>query len=72
MTIRRSVAGALAVLVTVWALLLSPAATLQAAAYTTSDLYGTGSADEISILKLLDMALNKGGMSCLLLRSRHT
>lgn len=63
MTIRRSVAGALAVLVTVWALLLSPAATLQAAAYTTSDLYGTGSADEISILKLLDMALNKGGMS---------
>lgn len=27
------------------------------------DLYGTGSADEINIVKLLDMALNKGGMS---------
>lgn len=63
MIMRRFAAGVLAVLVTVWALLLSPAATLQAAAYTTSDLYGTGSADEISILKLLDMALNKGGMS---------
>lgn len=63
MVMRRSAAGVLAVLVTVWALLLSPAATLQAAAYTTSDLYGTGSADEISILKVLDMALNKGGMS---------
>ena len=32
-------------------------------ARTTSDLYGTGSADEINIVKLLDMALNKGGMS---------
>lgn len=29
----------------------------------TSDLYGTGSADEINIVKLLDMALNRGGMS---------
>lgn len=29
----------------------------------TSDLYGTGSADEINIIKLLDMALNRGGMS---------
>lgn len=29
---------------------------------TITDLYGTGSADEIDILKLLDMALNKGGL----------
>lgn len=29
----------------------------------TSDLYGTGSADEINIVKLLDMALNRSGMS---------
>lgn len=27
------------------------------------DLYGTGSADDINIIKLLDMALNRGGMS---------
>lgn len=30
---------------------------------TTSDLYGTGSADDINIVKLLDMALNRGGMT---------
>ncbi len=42
-------------------LLLSPA--LPVVAQTSSDLYGTGSADELSILKLLDMALNRGGMS---------
>lgn len=30
---------------------------------TTSDLYGTGSADDINIVKLLDLALNRGGMS---------
>lgn len=42
-------------------LLLSPAPAVSA--QTTSDLYGTGSADEINIVKLLDMALNKGGMS---------
>lgn len=40
--------------------LLSPA--LPAAA-ASSNLYGTGSADEINIVKLLDMALNRGGMS---------
>lgn len=40
--------------------LLSPA--LPAAA-SSSGLYGTGSADEINIIRLLDMALNKGGMS---------
>lgn len=42
-------------------LLLSPA--LPAAAQTSNELYGTGSADEINIIKLLDMALNRGGMS---------
>lgn len=41
--------------------LLSPA--LSVVAQTSSDLYGTGSADEINIVKLLDMALNKGGIS---------
>lgn len=42
-------------------LLLSPAPVVSA--QTTSTLYGTGSADEINIIRLLDMALNKGGMS---------
>ncbi len=42
-------------------LLLSPAPAVSA--QTTSTLYGTGSADEINIIKILDMALNKGGMS---------
>lgn len=36
---------------------------LTADAKASRDLYGTGSADDIDIIKLLDMALNKGGMS---------
>ena len=60
MRLKRFISRLLAVLVTVWALLLSPALQVDAAA---GDLYGTGSADEINIIKLLDMALNKGGMS---------
>lgn len=42
-------------------LLFSPAPAVSAK--TTSTLYGTGSADEINIIKILDMALNKGGLS---------
>lgn len=37
--------------------------TIPASAGTTSDLYGTGSADDINIVKLLDMALNRGGIT---------
>ncbi len=37
--------------------------TIPVSAGTTSDLYGTGSADDINIVKLLDMALNRGGMT---------
>lgn len=40
--------------------ILSPVISVSAA---SSDLYGTGSADEINIIKILDMALNKAGMS---------
>lgn len=58
---KRLLALALAVLLVLPCALLSPA--LPVAAQTTSDLYGTGSADELNIVKLLDMALNKGGMS---------
>lgn len=58
---KRLLSLALAVLLVFSGALLSP--TLQVAAQTSSDLYGTGSADEINIVKLLDMALNKGGMS---------
>lgn len=58
---KRLLVLALAVLLVLPCALLSPA--LPVAAQTTSDLYGTGSADEINIVKLLDMALNKGGMS---------
>ncbi len=36
---------------------------LTADAKGSRDLYGTGTADDIDITKLLDMALNKGGMS---------
>lgn len=36
---------------------------ISVSAGTTSDLYGTGSADDINIVKLLDLALNRGGMS---------
>lgn len=39
------------------------ALSLTADAKASRDLYGTGSADDIDITKLLDMALNKGGMS---------
>lgn len=56
---KRLLALALAVLLVLPGVLLSPA--LPVSAQTT--LYGTGSADEINIIKLLDMALNKGGMS---------
>lgn len=58
---KRLLSLALAVLLVLSGALLSP--TLQVAAQTTTDLYGTGSADDINIVKLLDMALNKGGMS---------
>lgn len=58
---KRLLALVLAVVLVLPGVLLSPA--LPAAAQTTTDLYGTGSADEINIVKLLDMALNKGGMS---------
>lgn len=40
--------------------ILSPVLSVSAA---SSDLYGTGSADDINIIKIFDMALNKGGMS---------
>ena len=36
---------------------------VQTRAQTTTTLYGTGSEDDINIVKLLDMALNKGGLS---------
>ena len=36
---------------------------VQIRAQTTTTLYGTGSEDDINIVKLLDMALNKGGLS---------
>lgn len=42
---------------------LFTALSLTADAKASRDLYGTGSADDIDITKLLDMALNKGGMS---------
>ncbi len=38
-------------------------ATLSVEAKSGRDLFGTDSADDIDIIKLLDMALNKGGMS---------
>ena len=57
---KRLLSVVLAAILVVSGSLLSPAAVC---AQTTSDLYGTGSADEINIIKLLDMALNKGGIS---------
>lgn len=57
---KRLLALVLAVLLILPGVLLSPALPTSAA---SSDLYGTGSADEINIIRLLDMALNKGGMS---------
>lgn len=51
---------ALTVVLALSGVLLSPVLPVSAA---SSDLYGTGSADEINIIKLIDMALNKGGMS---------
>lgn len=50
----------LAVVLALHGALLSPA--LHASA-SGSGLYGTGFADEINIIKILDMALNKGGLS---------
>lgn len=57
---RRLLALALAVLLVLPGVLLSPALPVSAG---SSELYGTGSADEINIIRLLDMALNRGGMS---------
>ncbi len=57
----RIIALAFAVSLVLPGVLLSPP--LPAHAQTISDLYGTGSADELNIVKLIDMALNRGGMS---------
>lgn len=57
----RITAIVLSILLVISSVCIFPSIPVNAA--TTTDLYGTGSADEISILKLLDMALNKGGMS---------
>lgn len=57
---KRLFALVLAVLLLLPGVLLSPALPVSA---SSSGLLGTGSADEINIIRLLDMALNKGGMS---------
>lgn len=57
---RRLLALVLAALLVLPGVLLSPALPVSA---SSSGLYGTGSADEINIIRLLDMALNRGGMS---------
>lgn len=60
MSLKKRLLSIVLVVLVVSSTLLSPAAALSVRA---SGLYGTGSADDINIIRLLDMALNKGGMS---------
>lgn len=57
---KRLLVLALSIFLVLPGVLFSPALPVSAG---SSELYGTGSADEINIIRLLDMALNKGGMS---------